>query len=159
MRGLHPLDHPVAFRLVTLGFGHVVLHAAAGPQVVHRECGRVHGWPPPALELAWVRPELPDALRRGLELRVQCHRQRLGILANGGHGHRSASSGCVLMSAAMRSTRPRHSVSYWSRSRRATRSPSRFVRTILRRPLRSFVMRPARSRIAMCFWTAAKLMA
>ena len=46
----------------------------------------------------------------------------------------------------MRSTRSRHSSSYWSSRRRATRSDSRLVRTTFRRPMRCLWMRPARSR-------------
>src|SRR3569833_2006206 len=56
-------DLPVAVMLVALGPRHVVLDAAAGYELVSGECGGVVRWAPPALPLARIGPELPDALR------------------------------------------------------------------------------------------------
>ena len=70
-------DLPVALRLVALGPGHVVLDAAAGREVVRGEGGGVGRRAPPALELARVGPQLPDALGRGVELGVEGHGQGL----------------------------------------------------------------------------------
>src|SRR5688572_17985890 len=112
---------------------------------------------PPALQLTRIGPELPDAFRRCLELRVEGHGQGCGVLADGGHGHASVSF-ASLTSAVIRSTRPRQSSSYRSSRRRATASPWTLVRTTLRRPIRCLLTRPARSSTATCFCTAAKLM-
>src|SRR5438445_8226385 len=130
------------------------------------EGGGVGRRPPPALELARVRPQLPDALDRCIEFGLHGQGEPLGILADGSYGHRffafvstvSMAPAVSAMSSSMRSMRARHSSSYWSSRRRATSSASRLVRTTLRRPMRCFVIRPARSRTATCFWTAAKLM-
>ena len=61
-------DVPEAVRLIAATAGHVVLDAAAGRQVVAGERRRIGGRTPPALELARIGPQLPDALGRGLEL-------------------------------------------------------------------------------------------
>ena len=106
-------DVPVAVRLVAGRAGHVVLDAAAGGQVVAREGRRVGRRTPPALELARIGPELPDALGRGVELGGQGHGQGLRVLADGGDGH-AAVSLVLVMRSVMRSIRPRHSASYWS---------------------------------------------
>src|SRR6202171_780483 len=158
-------DVPVAMRLVARGAGHVVLDATAGRQIMFGEDGRVGRRPPPALELARIRPQLPDALDRCIEFGLNGQGEPLGILAHSGDGHRLLSlvstrpiaPAVSAMSSLMRSIRARHSSSYWSSRWRATSSASRLVRTTLRRPIRCFVIRPARSRTATCFWTAAKL--
>ncbi len=85
-------DVPVAARLVAARPGHVVLDAAAGRQVVGGEGGGVGRRTPPALELARIGPQLPDALGRGVELGGQGHGQGVGVLADGGDSHRSVSS-------------------------------------------------------------------
>src|SRR5713226_7130916 len=158
-------DVPVAVRLVARGPGHVVLDTTAGRQIVFGEVGGVGGRPPPALELSRIRPQLPNALDRCIEFGLNGQGEPLGILADSGDGHRllsfvstvSMASPVSTMRSFMRSIRARHSSSYWSSTRRATSSASRLVRTTLRRPMRCFVIRPARSRTATCFWTAAKL--
>src|SRR6185436_255121 len=101
--------------------------------------------------------ELPDALGRGIELGGQGHGQGGGVLADGGHGHRSVSFVSAATSSVIRPIRPRQSSSYRSSRPRATRSPSSRARTTFLRPTRSLVTSPARSRIATCFCTAAKL--
>src|SRR2546428_6624697 len=133
-----------------------VLDATARCQLVLGDGGGVVRRTPPALELTRIGPQLPHPLGRRIELGLDGHREPVRILADGGDGHWS----CSLVSAmrsAMRAMRPRHSFSYSSIRWRTTRRLSRLVRASLRRPTRSFVTRPARSRIAMCFWTAAKL--
>ena len=85
-------DVPEAVRPVAAGSGHVVLDAAAGRQVVGGEGRGVRRGTPPALELARIGPELPDALRRCVELGGQGHGQGVGILADGGDGHVLVSS-------------------------------------------------------------------
>src|SRR5207245_3993314 len=158
-------DVPVAVWLVARGPGHVVLDATAGRQIVFGEGGGVGRRPPPALELARIRPQLPNALDRCIEFGLNGQGEPVGIFADGGDGHRllpfvstvSMAPSDSAMSSFMRSIRARHSSSYWSSRRRATSSASRLVRTTLRRPMRCFVIRPARSRTATCFWTAAKL--
>src|SRR5918992_1293326 len=162
MRRLDLEDVPVALRLVALGSGHVVLDAAARREVVPCEGGGVARRAPPALELAWVGPKLPHPLGRCVELGVDGQGQLVGILADCGHGHPVVSFWFSVVSVTrtvMRSIRSRHRSSYRSSRRRATRSASRLVRTTFRRPVRRLVTSPARSRIATCFWTAAKLMA
>src|SRR5438132_5089446 len=158
-------DVPVAMRPVARGPGHVELNATAGCQIVFGEGGRVGRRSPPALELARIRPQLPNALDRCIEFGLNGQGEPLGILADSGDCHRllsfvstvSMAPAVSAMSSFMRSIRARHSSSYWSSRRRATSSASRLVRTTLRRPMRSFEIRPARSRTATCFWTAAKL--
>ena len=150
-RGIHLLDVPVGVWLIAVRPGHVVLHAAAGPQLMLRDGGGVGRRAPPALELARIGPQLPDALGGGVELCVESQAQRLRVLADGGHGHRSLSLVYSLTSSVMRSMRPRHSSSYWSSRRRATRRPSRLVRTTFRRPMRCLVTKPARSRMCDVF--------
>src|SRR5207249_8355691 len=81
-------DVPVAVRLVARGPGHVVLDATAGRQIVFGEGGRVGRRPPPALELARIRPQLPNALDRCIELGLDRQGQPTGVLADGGDGHR-----------------------------------------------------------------------
>ena len=127
-------DVPEALGLVARGSGHVVLDAAAGREVVRGHGRRVGRRAPPALELARVGPQLPDALGRRGELGRQGHREGLGVLADCGHGHRRVSSVRVSRSV-MRSIRPRHSSSYRSSSPRARRSRSMLVWTTLRRPV------------------------
>ena len=80
-------DVPVAVRLVAGRPGHVVLDAAAGREVVRREGRRVGRRAPPALELARIGPQLPDALGRRVEFGGQGHGQGVGVLADGGDGH------------------------------------------------------------------------
>src|SRR5204863_5265310 len=81
-------DVPVAVRLVARAPGHVVLDATAGRQIVFGEGGRV-GWrPPPALELARIRPQLPNALDRCVEFGLDGQGEPLGLLADSGDGHR-----------------------------------------------------------------------
>ena len=126
-------DVPEAARLVAGRPGHVVLDVAAGRQVVGGEGGGVGRRTPPALELARIGPQLPDALRRRVELGGQGHGQGVGVLADGGDSHASVSL-LLVMRSVMRSMRPRHSASYWSSRPRARRSPSMLVRTTLRRP-------------------------
>ena len=63
MRRLGLDDVPEAARLVAGRPGHVVLDMAAGREVVGGERGGVGGRAPPALELARIGPQLPDALR------------------------------------------------------------------------------------------------
>src|SRR5262249_44406855 len=141
MRRFDLEDLPVAMWLVALGPGHVVLDATAGRQVVLGERGRVGRWAPPALELAGIGPQLPHPLGCRIELGFQSHGQCLRILADGSDGHWLLSF-VVAMRSVIRSIRLRHSSSYWSSRRRTTRSRSRLVRTILRRPMRSFVTSP-----------------
>ena len=111
-------DVPEALGLVAFRRGHVVLDAAPRSEVVLREGGGVVRRAPPALELARIGPQLPDALGRRVELGVQGHGQGVGVLADGGDGHLLVS--CVVLDdeSVMRSMRSRHSCSYWS-SRRA----------------------------------------
>src|SRR2546423_601028 len=134
------LEHvPVAVRLVARGPGHVVLDATAGRQIVFGERGRIGRRPPPALELARIRPQLPNALDRRIEFGLNGQGEPLGVLADSGDGHRLLSFVCSVsmapavsaMSSFMRSIRARHSSSYWSSRRRATSSASRLVRTTL----------------------------
>ena len=101
----------IGVRLVALGPGHVVFDTAAGSQVVLRERGGVGRRAPPALELARIGPQLPDAIRGGVELGVEGHGQGLRVLADGGDGHGSISF-VSLMTSVMRSMRPRHNASY-----------------------------------------------
>src|SRR5438093_8475364 len=158
-------DVPVAVRLFASGPGHVVLDATAGRQIVLGEGGRVGRRTPPAPELPRIRPQLPDALDRCFEFGLNGQAEPLGIPADSGDGHRllsfvstaSMAPAVSARSSFMRSIRARQSSSYWASKRRATSSASRLVRTTLRRPARCFVIRPARSRTATCFWTAAKL--
>src|SRR4029077_2600628 len=60
-------DVPVARGLLAHWSGHVVFDASAGRQVVLGERGRVARRPPPALELARIRTQLPNALDRCIE--------------------------------------------------------------------------------------------
>src|SRR5260370_38619759 len=59
-RRLDLQDVPADVRLVARGPGHVVLDAIAGRQIVFWEGGRGCRPPPPALELARIRPPLPN---------------------------------------------------------------------------------------------------
>ena len=61
-RGIHMLDLPVGVWLIAVRPGHVVLHAAAGPQLLLGDGGGVGRRAPPALELARIGPQPPDAL-------------------------------------------------------------------------------------------------
>ncbi len=61
-------DVPEAVRLVAARSGHVVLDVAADREVVLREGGGLGRGTPPALELARIGPQLPDARRRRVEL-------------------------------------------------------------------------------------------
>src|SRR5438128_2625363 len=132
-------DVPVAVRLVARGPGHLVLDATAGRQIVFGEGGRVGRRPPPALELARIRPQLPNALDRCIEFGLNDQGEPPGILADGGDGHRlraflstvSMAPTVPASSSFMRSIRARHSPSYWSSRRRATSSAAGLVRTTL----------------------------
>src|SRR4026208_1114845 len=106
MRRIGLQDIPEALRLVALGGGHVVFDVTAGREVVLRERCGIGGRTPPALELAGICPQLPDTLRRGVELSIKCHGEGVGILADGGDGHGFVSLLRVMMSV-MRSTRSR----------------------------------------------------
>src|SRR5437870_766131 len=94
------------------------------------EGGRVGRRPPPALELARIRPQLPNALDRCIEFGLNREGQPLGILADSADGHRllsfvstvSMAPAVSTMSSFMRSIRARHSRSYWSSRRRAARA-------------------------------------
>ena len=101
-------DVPEAARLVAGRPGHVVLDVAAGSQVVGGEGGGVGRRTPPALELARIGPELPDALGRGVELGGQGHGQGVGVLADGSDSHVLISL-LLVMRSVMRSMRPRQS--------------------------------------------------
>src|SRR5437899_8863256 len=130
-------DVPVAMRLVAGGPGHVELDATVGRQIVFGEGGRVGRRPPPALELARIRPQLPNALDRCIEFGLNGKGEPLGSLADCGDGHRllslvstvSMAPAVSAMSSFMRSIRARHSSSYWSSRRRATSSAPGLVRT------------------------------
>src|SRR5437870_11893087 len=120
------------------------------------EGGRVGRRPPPALELARIRPQLPNALDRCIEFGLNREGQPLGILADSGDGHRllsfvstvSMAPAVSAMSSFMRSIRARHSSSYWLSRRRSTSCASGLVRTTLRRPIGCFRIRSARLRTA-----------
>src|SRR5260370_27754906 len=120
MRRLDLERVPVAVRLLARGPGHVVLDATAGRQIVFGEGGRVGRRPPPALELARIRPQLPNALDRGIEFGLNGQGEPLGILADSGDGHRLLSFVSTVMapdvsamSSFMRSIRARHMPPYW----------------------------------------------
>jgi len=66
-------------RLVARGPGHVVRDATAGRQIVFGEGGRVGRRPPPALELARICPQLPNALDRCIEFGHNGQGEPLGI--------------------------------------------------------------------------------
>src|SRR5205823_15128565 len=114
-------DVPVAVRLVARGPGHVELDATAGREIVFGEGGRVGRRPPPALELARIRPQLPNALDRCIEFGLNGQGEPLGSLADCGDGHRllsfvstvSMAPAVSAMSSFMRSIRARHNSSYW----------------------------------------------
>src|SRR5439155_1040216 len=113
-------DVPVAVRLIACGPGHVVLDTTARRQIMFGEGGGVSRRPPPALELARIRPQLPNALDRCIELGLNGQREPLGILADADDGHRlrsfvstvSTAPAVSTMSLFMRSIRARHSPSY-----------------------------------------------
>src|SRR5207253_1797924 len=87
-RRLDLQDVPVAVRLVARAPGHVVLDATAGRQIVFGEGRRVGRWSPPALELARIGPQLPDALDRCIEFGLNGQRELAGILGDCRDGHR-----------------------------------------------------------------------
>src|SRR5690606_32618022 len=67
--------------LGAVGPGHVVAALAAGLELVPLEGGGPRRRAPPLLELARVGPELPGALRRGVELGDDREGQRIGVRA------------------------------------------------------------------------------
>src|SRR5689334_11810842 len=82
------LDHfPEAAMVLALSPGHVVLDATAWREIVPGERGGMGRWPPPALQLARIVPQLPHTLRRGWELRFDGQGEPLWILADGDDGH------------------------------------------------------------------------
>ena len=91
--------------LIAFRAGHVVVDVAARAQVVVIDRRRVRRRSPPSLQLAGIRPKLPDALRRGIELGLQRQRARLRVLADSGDGHRCASFGASWRSWSICSTR------------------------------------------------------
>jgi hypothetical protein len=97
--GAHP---PPARVLVALRAGHEVVDRAARGEVVVDHGGRVGRRPPPALQLAWVGPDLPHALHGGAELGGDGHPAVLGVLDDIGDGHGEAPSSRIL---SMRSIR------------------------------------------------------
>src|SRR5260370_17095080 len=140
-------DVPVTVWLVARGAGHVVLDATAGRQIVLGEGGRVGRRPPPALELARIGPQLPNALDRCIEFGLNRQGEPLGILADSGDGHRllsfvstvSMAPAVSVISSFMRSIRASHSSSYWSSNPRATTSAASFARTTFPPPMPSFL--------------------
>ena len=80
VRGVNGDEPPPAAGLLPLGAGHEVAGLAAGDKLVLLERGRPGGRAPPALKLARVFPDLPDALHAGVELGDHGEAQGLEIL-------------------------------------------------------------------------------
>src|SRR5207249_11924480 len=88
-QAMRPLDLEnvkVAVILLAGGPGHLVLDATAGRQIVFGEARWVRRRPPPALELARLRPQLPDALDRCIAFGLHGPGDPLGRRADSGYG-------------------------------------------------------------------------
>src|SRR5206468_7625376 len=84
-------DLPPATGLRAVRAGHEVAGPAADLEVVLLERRRPGRRAPPALELARVLPDPPDALEHGVVLGDDREGQRLGVLVRTDDGHSSSS--------------------------------------------------------------------
>jgi len=82
---------PRALGQLALRSGQVVLDTAAGTQIERRHRRRVVRRTPPALELARICPELPDALRGCVKFGRKSQGQVDRVVTDAGHGHEVAS--------------------------------------------------------------------
>src|SRR5689334_8759496 len=141
--------------LVVLGPGHDVAALSPGLELVAWEGHRERLRTPPALELARVRPEVPEALGCGVEVGDHRHRQVLYIGAAGDGCHVPASSSARI--SAIFVALLIHSCSKAASNVAALRIVSGLAATRCSLPLLCLRTSAARSSTATCFCTAVRL--
>src|SRR5690349_20893056 len=112
--------------LLAAGTGHEIGHLAARSEDVLLDRRRVAGRAPPSLELAWIRPQVPDPFDRFLEVGDQGDGEVVVVRGDADDGHSVPPSAST---SDMRSTRPRHVASSASRASRARVTAAGFVWT------------------------------